>query len=48
MARKHGAKQQKRLAKQKARRQAKRSILARRSSNARPALAFPACDPNLN
>jgi hypothetical protein len=32
MAKKHGAKQQKRLAKQKARRQAKRSILARRSS----------------
>lgn len=32
MAKKHGAKQQKRLAKQKARRQAKRSILARRTS----------------
>jgi hypothetical protein len=32
MAKKHGAKQQKRLAKQRARRQAKRSILARRSS----------------
>src|SRR5262245_33759888 len=32
MAKKHGAKQQKRLAKQKAKRQAKRSILARHSS----------------
>jgi hypothetical protein len=32
MAKKHGARQQKRLAKQKARRQAKRTILARRSS----------------
>lgn len=33
MAKKHGAKQQKRLAKQKAKRQAKRSVLSRRSSN---------------
>jgi hypothetical protein len=32
MAKKHGAKQQKRLAKQKAKRQAKRSVLARRTS----------------
>lgn len=32
MARKHGAKQQKKLAKQKAKRQAKRTVLARRSS----------------
>jgi hypothetical protein len=33
MAKKHGARQQKRIAKQKAKRQAKRSLLARRTSN---------------